>query len=216
MKRSTGGLVLLERTSVKDGSLFLRLLTQSSICRFSSSILSRLLDVSNGLGKLVGDGKTKTWVQTKDNSRLRKTHLVFQPSWYSHSQKRSLLLYERFVSCAHSRGYGQKGRGHLDYFKRSHSDSLTFVLPGNLSLQNTQSLKNTTQIYQFWSGKRLIRQQGCLLDLVGVHYLSPATRLMLWTRIRSWEACWLRQPVRGASGVQSGRPIKSMIHSAIE
>lgn len=43
MKRSTGGLVLLERTSVKDGSLFLRLLAQSSICRFSSSIASRLL-----------------------------------------------------------------------------------------------------------------------------------------------------------------------------
>ena len=50
MKRSTGGLVLLERTSVKDGSLFLRLLAQSSICRLSSSIASRLLDVSNELG----------------------------------------------------------------------------------------------------------------------------------------------------------------------
>lgn len=37
MKRSTGGLVLRERTSVNDGSLFLRLFAQSS-CRFSSSI----------------------------------------------------------------------------------------------------------------------------------------------------------------------------------
>ena len=37
MNRSTGGRVLRERTSVKDGSLFLRLFAQSS-CRFSSSI----------------------------------------------------------------------------------------------------------------------------------------------------------------------------------
>ena len=66
-------------------------------------------------------------------NRLLAQHYVtpsiaFLPPWYSHSQKRSLLLYERFVSCAHSRGYSQQGRGHLYYFKGSHSDSLTFVL----------------------------------------------------------------------------------------
>ena len=38
MNKSTGGLVRLDRTSVKEGSLFLRLLSQSSCCFCSSSM----------------------------------------------------------------------------------------------------------------------------------------------------------------------------------
>jgi hypothetical protein len=40
MNRSTGGLVLLERTSVKDGRRFLREVAQSSCWRFSSSMVA--------------------------------------------------------------------------------------------------------------------------------------------------------------------------------
>lgn len=40
MNKSTGGLVRLERTSVKEGSLFLRLLSQSSCCLFWSSSMA--------------------------------------------------------------------------------------------------------------------------------------------------------------------------------
>lgn len=40
MNKSTGGLVLLDKTSVNDGSLFLRLDIQSSCCFSSPSILA--------------------------------------------------------------------------------------------------------------------------------------------------------------------------------
>jgi hypothetical protein len=40
MNKSTGGLVRLDRTSVKEGSLFLRLLSQSSCCCLCSSSMA--------------------------------------------------------------------------------------------------------------------------------------------------------------------------------
>ena len=98
MKRSTGGLVLLERTSVKDGSLFLRLLTQSSICRFSSSILNRLLDVSNGLGARRCGWQTKAWVQT----RLLAQHYVTPSGFYYHHD---IHIHKSALSCSPRNSY---------------------------------------------------------------------------------------------------------------
>lgn len=50
MNRSTGGLVLLDKTSLNDGSLFLRLFAQSSCCFSSPSILA---GASNAAGPAV-------------------------------------------------------------------------------------------------------------------------------------------------------------------
>lgn len=99
MKRSTGGLVLLERTSVKDGSLFLRLLTQSSICRFSSSILSRLLDVSNGLGS------SSSWMANKSvgsNQVVTAQHYVKLISCFYHHD---IHIHKSALSCSTRNSY---------------------------------------------------------------------------------------------------------------
>lgn len=87
MKRSTGGLVLLERTSVKEGSRFLRLLAQSSCCLFSSSMAKRDegMDARRGGRRtggllVVGDGNKrgcqtdllKPWVVTADVSEFSR------------------------------------------------------------------------------------------------------------------------------------------------
>ena len=120
MKRSTGGLVLLERTSVKDGSLFLRLLTQSSICRFSSSILSRLLDVSNG------PGSSSLWMPNKSvgcqpsySSTLRKTHLVSTTMIFTFTKALSPALREIRILCSQSGIRSAGTRSSLLFQKKS-------------------------------------------------------------------------------------------------
>lgn len=164
MKRSTGGRVLLERTSVKDGSLFLRLWTQSSICRFSSSIASR----AAGRRELVVDGKQERGFKFATTAQ---PYIITHPVFPSHHD-----IYKSALSCFTRNSYlvltvrATVGRNKVILvFQWKLLRLVDFVLPDNLSFQSTQWLKNTTRIYQFWSGKRLELQPGYLLDLVRVH-----------------------------------------------
>ena len=99
MKRSTGGLVLLERTSVKDGNLFLRLLVQSSRCRFSSSNIASGAARCRQQGTLVVDGKQRAWVENSNKQHYYVNNHVFKSTLSCSARNPYLVLTDGATVC---------------------------------------------------------------------------------------------------------------------